>query len=54
MLRLHTYTKETIRVLGKITVEVTYKEQLRMLPLLVVAGEGPRQRLVDRATTGLV
>jgi len=39
--RLHTYTKETIRVLGQITVEVTYKEQVRMLPLLVVAGEGP-------------
>ena len=39
-IRLHTYTKETIRVLGQIIVVVTYKEQVRMLPLLVVAGEG--------------
>jgi len=39
--RLHTYTKESIRVLGQIAVEVTYKEQVRMLPLLVVAVERP-------------
>ena len=37
--KLHTYTKEAIRVLGSITVKVTYKTQAKDLPLLVVAGE---------------
>lgn len=39
--KLHTYTKEAIKVLGSITVKVTYKTQMKDLPLLVVAGEGP-------------
>ena len=39
--RLHTYTKESIDVLGSIVVEVVYKGQKKSLPLLVVAGEGP-------------
>ena len=39
--KLHTYTKEAIRVVGSINVEVTYKTQAKTLPLLVVAGEGP-------------
>ena len=39
--KLHTYTKEAIKVLGSIQVEVTYKTQVKALPLLVVAGEGP-------------
>ena len=39
--RLHTYTKESIEVLGSIPVEVTYKRQKKSLSLLVVAGEGP-------------
>ena len=38
---LHNYTKETIRVLGQIAVEVTFKEQVTMLPWLVVARKGP-------------
>ena len=39
--KLHTYTKQAIEVLGSITVKVTYKTQVKDLPLLVVAGEGP-------------
>ena len=39
--KLHTYTKEAIKVLGSITVKVAYKTQVKDLPLLVVAGEGP-------------
>ena len=39
--KLQTYTKESIDVLGSITVEVTYKGQNKFLPLLVVGGEGP-------------
>ena len=39
--KLQTYTKERIDVLGSITVEVTYKGQNKSLPLLVVGGEGP-------------
>ena len=39
--KLHTYTKEAIKVLGSITVKVAYKTQIKDLPLLVVAGEGP-------------
>ena len=37
--KLHTYTKEPIKVLGIITVHV--KEQKLSMPLLVVAGYGP-------------
>jgi len=36
----HTYTKEAIKVLGSIEMEVTYKGQKKFMPLLVVAGEG--------------
>ena len=39
--KLHTYTKESIAVLGSITVDVSYKGQRKSLSLLVVAGEGP-------------
>ena len=39
--KLHTYTKEPIKVLGIITVHVCYKEQNKSMPLLVVAGHGP-------------
>jgi len=39
--KLHTYTEEALKVLGSIEVEVTYKEQRRSMPLLVVVGEGP-------------
>ena len=39
--KLHTYTKEAIKVLSSITVKVAYKTQVKDLPLLVVAGEGP-------------
>ena len=37
--KLQTYTKESIEVLGSITVEVTYKGQKKSLPLLVVGGQ---------------
>ena len=37
--RLHTYTKENIGVLGSIAVEAIHKGQKMSLPLLVVAGE---------------
>ena len=36
--KLHTYTKEAITVLGSITVEVCYKDQTKTLSLLVVTG----------------
>ena len=39
--KLHTYTKEAIKVLGLVTVKVKYKTQVKDQPLLVVAGEGP-------------
>ena len=39
--KLHTYTKEPIKVLGTISVYVCYKEQKLSMPLLVVAGHGP-------------
>ena len=39
--RLHTYTKESIDVLGFRVVKVVYNGQKKSLPLLVVAGEGP-------------
>ena len=37
--KLHTYTKQAIEVLGSITVKVMYKTQVKDLLLLVVAGE---------------
>ena len=40
-MKLHTYTKEPIKVLELITVHVCYKEQRKSMPLLVVAGHGP-------------
>ena len=39
--KLYTYTTEAIKVLGSIQIEVTYKTQVKALPLLIVAGEGP-------------
>ena len=39
--RLKTYTGEEINVAGGIKVEVVYQKQKAILPLLVVAGEGP-------------
>ena len=38
---LKTYTGEHIKVLGSIDVNVTYKNQKKQLPLLVVSGDGP-------------
>ena len=38
---LRTYSGESLKVLGRVEVEVLYKEQKAQLPLIVVAGEGP-------------
>ena len=38
---LRTYTRQPIKVLGSINVNVTYHEQEKSLSLLVVAGDGP-------------
>ena len=38
---LKTYTRETIKVLGSLSVNVAHNGQLKSLPLLVVAGNGP-------------
>ena len=40
-IKLHTYTKKSLQVLGSIEIEMIYKEQSRCLPLLVVGGNGP-------------
>ena len=40
-IKLHTYTKESLQVLGSIEIEVMYKDQSKCLPLLVVRGNGP-------------
>ena len=39
--KLRTYTGEELEVLGTLQVEITYGEQQKTLPLLVVAGAGP-------------
>ena len=39
--RLKTYTGELLNVEGTIDVEVTYEKQRKVLPLLVVRGDGP-------------
>ena len=39
--KLHTYTGESIRVLGQITCNVNYQNQHAELPLVVVEGTGP-------------
>ena len=39
--QLKTYTGEEIKVVGQTTVEVSYKDQVKKLGLLVVAGTGP-------------
>ena len=39
--QLHSYSRESISVLGQIQVEVSYGDQCVKLPLLVVAGGGP-------------
>ena len=38
---LKTYTGESLHVLGKITVPVTYQQQKIDLPLLIIEGTGP-------------
>ena len=40
-IKLHTYTKESLQVLGSIETQVTYKKHNKCLPLLVVGGNGP-------------
>ncbi|XP_062401725.1 LOW QUALITY PROTEIN: uncharacterized protein K02A2.6-like [Sardina pilchardus] len=40
-IKLYTYTKEKVDVLGKMHANVIYKGQTKQLPLLVVRGEGP-------------
>ena len=39
--QLKTYTGEEIKIVGQTTVEVSYKDQVKKLGLLVVAGTGP-------------
>ena len=39
--KLHTYTGETIQILGSVSVDVEYQEQQEKLDLLVVEGAGP-------------
>ena len=39
--QLHTYSGETIPVVGKIEVDVQYQEQQAKLPLIVLEGDGP-------------
>ena len=39
--KLHTYTGETVKILGSIRVDVEYQEQKEKLNLLVVAGTDP-------------
>lgn len=40
-LKLRTYTKQKIKVLGKTYVKVNYKQQEKILPIIVVKGTGP-------------
>ncbi|XP_029904245.1 LOW QUALITY PROTEIN: uncharacterized protein K02A2.6-like [Myripristis murdjan] len=40
-LKLRTYTKQKIKVLGKTYVKVNYKQQEKILPIIVVRGTGP-------------
>ncbi len=40
-IRLYTYTRDRVSVLGKMCVQVTYKGEIKQLTLLVVKGEGP-------------
>ncbi len=40
-IQLRTYSGESLEVLGCLEVEVCYKEQKALLPLVVVAGDGP-------------
>lgn len=40
-IKLYTYTRDRVDVLGKMYVKVIYKGQMNQLPLLVVKGEGP-------------
>ena len=39
--KIRTYTREEIKVLGRITLQVSYKGKDKELPLLVVEGDGP-------------
>ena len=40
-IRLQTYSKEPITVVGSVNVQVSYKGQTAHLPLVVVKGDGP-------------
>lgn len=40
-LKLRTYSKQKIKVMGKTYVKVNYKQQEKMLPIIVVKGTGP-------------
>ena len=40
-LKLRTYTKQKIRVMGKTYMKVNYKQQEKILPIIVVKGTGP-------------
>ena len=40
-IRLQTYSKEPIKVVGTVDVQVSYENQSAVLPLVVVKGEGP-------------
>ena len=40
-IKLHTYTKESLQVLGSIEIDMIYKEQSKCLPLVVVGGNEP-------------
>jgi len=39
--KLHSYSGESISVLGQLQVDVSYDDQCVALPLLVVSGKGP-------------
>ena len=41
LIRLQTYSKEPIAVVGSTEVQVAYEGQIAKLPLVVVKGEGP-------------
>jgi len=40
-IKLHTYTNESLQVLGQIEAKVEYNKQKAQLPLIVVEGNGP-------------
>ena len=44
-IRLQTYSKEPIKVVGTFDVQVSNETQSAVLPLVVVKGEGPHSRI---------